>query len=40
MNIDEMRAEVYTLGDYTKAEVEKMTVAEVIDAWSALPMII
>lgn len=40
MNIDEMKKEIYALGDYTKAEVENMAVFEIINAWMALPAVV
>jgi hypothetical protein len=36
-NIEDMKKELYTIGDYSKAEVEAMTVSEIIFAWSSLP---
>ena len=37
MNIDEMRKELVTIGDYTREEVETMDAGAVISAWLALP---
>jgi hypothetical protein len=39
-NIEDMKKELYTIGDYSKAEVNEMTTSEVIFAWTALPAII
>lgn len=38
-NIDDMRKELWTIGDYSKSEVEKMNVGQVISAWTSLPAI-
>ena len=38
--IEEMKKELCTIGDYTKAEVDEMTALEVLMAWSALPAIV
>ena len=35
-SIEDMRKELYTTGDYTQAEVEKMSAFEIIQAWTAL----
>lgn len=40
LNIDDMRKELYTIGDYRKAEVAAMSVSEVMFAWTALPAVI
>ena len=36
-SIEDMKKELYTKGDYTQAEVEKMSAFEIIRAWTALP---
>lgn len=39
-SIEDMKKELYTIGDYTKAEVNGMSTFEIMQAWSALPAII
>lgn len=36
-NIEDMKKELYTIGDYSKAEVDEMTVSEIVFAWTSLP---
>ena len=36
-DIEGMKKDIYTFGDYTKAEVEKMSVHEILQAWTSLP---
>lgn len=39
-SIDDMRRELYTIGDYSKAEVAAMSTSEVMFAWTSLPAVI
>lgn len=39
-SIEEMKQELYTIGDFTKAEVNEMTTLEILQAWNALPAIV
>lgn len=39
-SIEDMKEELYTIGDYSKAEVEEMTISEIIFAWTSLPAFI
>lgn len=36
-NIEDMKKELYTIGDYSKAEVDEMTTSGIIFAWTSLP---